>query len=150
MPFRQKLKKTFGSKKNGSGSGESSNSGSTSPRRTDIEYYKPNEIPKSKYRGKPDPEVVGAFEAYSFGDAFQSTDRRPSQALSGTFSPGGTQAQSRRASAVSRTKSSLSTSSADSDADDSVDAPEKSDLQENKTDNSSSGLYIQIFQRNLF
>lgn len=147
MPFRQKLKKTFGSKKNGSGSDESSNSGTWSPQRTDIEYYKPNEIPKSKYRGKPDPEVVGKFEAYSFTDAFQTVRRKSSQALSGTFSPGGTQAQSRRASWMSRTKSSLSTTSVGSDTDGaelrrksvaSVGAPKEADLEETEEDDTAN------------
>lgn len=111
MPIRAKLKKTFGSKKNGSG--DSTPSGTSPPLRKDIEYYKPHEIPKSKYRGKVDKEHQERLDAYSFADAFGSAPRRASQALSGTFSPGGTHAQSaaqtRRSSWQSRNPSSLST-----------------------------------------
>ena len=143
MPLGQKLKRAFGSKKNGSG--ESSSSGESTPQRTDIEYYKPHEIPKSKYKGKPDKEVQEKFEAYSFSNAFQSVRRKSSQALSGTLSPGGTQSQSRRASWMSRTHSALSVASTTSDADNSnvrrksvaaAGAPKEADLVEKNEEDS--------------
>ena len=68
--------------------------------RTDIEYYKPNEIPKSKYRGKVDPEHHASLHAFSLADAFSAARRRSSLALSGTFSPGGTKDQSAASSRV--------------------------------------------------
>lgn len=86
------------------------------PRRKDIEYYKPNEIPKSKYRGKVDKVHQAQLEAYSLEGAFNKVRRRASQALSGTFSPGGTNAQSAATSAANsrrpsfaRARSQLST-----------------------------------------
>ncbi|EHY56446.1 hypothetical protein HRR83_002472 [Exophiala dermatitidis] len=68
--------------------------------RTDIEYYKPHEIPRSKYRGKVDPEHQASLAAFSLADAFSAPARRNSMALSGTFSPGGTKAQSLAASRI--------------------------------------------------
>ena len=98
MGIRSKISKKLSSKKTGS---DLSKCDSTSgPRRTDIEYYKENEIPKSKYRGKVDPAHQEQLDSYSLGDAFQTLPRRPSQALSGTFSPGGTGSQSRRGSCI--------------------------------------------------
>src|SRR5271169_6567529 len=101
MSFRAKLKKTFGGKR----SGENTLSGDSTPRRSDIEYYKPHEIPKSKYRGHFDPEHQEKLHSFSFADAF---GRRASSIMSGAFSPGGTKAQSRRGSWMSRTKSTAS------------------------------------------
>lgn len=104
MGIRSKISKKF-SKKTGS---NSSKSGSTSPpRRTDIEYYKESEIPKSKYRGKVDKAHQEQLDSYSLGDAFQTLRRKSSQALSGTFSPGGTKSQSRRGSWIPGAKSAL-------------------------------------------
>jgi hypothetical protein len=114
MGFRDKLSKTFGSKKNGSG--DSTPSSKSPPKRKDIEYYKSHEIPKSKYRGKVDPAHRDRLASYSLGDAFTARRRKSSQALSGTFSPGGT-AQSRRGSWMSRAKSGVSTSSLGSEPD---------------------------------
>lgn len=108
MGLRVKLRKTFGSssKKSNSTSSTSNTNGNTSTPssiypneqhytdRTDIEYYKPNEIPKSKYRGKVDPAHQASLGAFSLSDAFAATTRRASLALSGTFSPGGTKSQS--------------------------------------------------------
>jgi len=144
MALRERLRKTFSYKKK-NGSDGSTPSGGTSGKRSDIEYYKPHEIPKSKYRGKVDPEHQERLESYSLGDAFASIRRRTSQALSGTFSPGGTQAQSRRASWVSRGRSSISTtrSRAGSDTDGAfrrrtsvaaAGAPQGSPLPENEVD----------------
>jgi hypothetical protein len=100
MGIRDKLRKKMSSKK--SGSADSSTPGSKSPPlRTDIEYYKPNEVPKPKYRGKVDKVHQDRLEAYSLGDAFNTIRRKSSQALSGTFSPGGTNSQSRRGSWMS-------------------------------------------------
>ena len=97
MGIRSKLSKKFGSKKTGSDSSNPSD-GTSPPHRKDIEYYKWSEIPKSKYRGKVDKAHQEKLDSYSLGDAFQNVGRRASQALSGTFSPGGTKAQSRRGS----------------------------------------------------
>lgn len=68
--------------------------------RTDIEYYKPHEIPRSKYRGKVDPEHQASLAAFSLYDAFSSAAKRSTSALSGTFSPHGTKARSLAASRV--------------------------------------------------
>lgn len=115
MAIRDRLRKRFGSKKNGS---DDSTPGDNSPRkRNDIEYYKPNEIPKSKYRGKVDKAHQDRLDSYSLGDAFNVVRRKSSQALSGTLSPGGTQSQSRRESLTGRAKSTLSTTGAGSDLD---------------------------------
>lgn len=105
MGFRDRVKKTF-KKKEGSMSGSGGSTPSTGSEshytgRTDIEYYKPHEIPKSKYRGKVDPEHKERLESYSFADAFNQVRRKSSQALSGIMSPGGTKSQSRRPSAMS-------------------------------------------------
>lgn len=110
MAIREKLKKTFGRKKEGKDGVSGSSTPSTSSEkhftgRTDIEYYKPHEIPKSKYRGKVDPEHKETLESYSFADALASMRRRSSQALSGIVSPGGTKSQSRRPSYMSRASS---------------------------------------------
>lgn len=119
MAIRQKLKARFGiSSKNASDATNAivSTEGHYTGRK-DIEYYKPHEIPKSKYgRGKVDKEHIEKLESYTFGDAFGAM-RRTSLAPSGTFSPGGTQAlsaapsaaQSRRASWMSRNGSDFST-----------------------------------------
>lgn len=104
MPIRDRLRKTFGGKKkeDSNSSGSSSVSSDTYyTGRKDIEYYKPHEIPKSKYRGRVDPEHKERLEAYSFGDAFAEVRRRSSQAFSGIMSPGGTKSQSRRPSYMS-------------------------------------------------
>jgi hypothetical protein len=108
MAIRERLRRKFGSKK---GSGDSTTGSDSPPRRTDIEYYKPHEIPKSKYKGKVDKAHQEKLEAYSLGDAFMAAGRRSSQALSGSFSPGGTQSQSRRTS-YARPRSILSVASA--------------------------------------
>jgi len=94
MGLRGKLRKTFSSKKiptidSMSITGEEQ----FYTDRTDIEYYKPNEIPRSKYRGKVDPEHQARLAAFSLADAF-AAERRSSLALSGSFSPGGTKSQS--------------------------------------------------------
>ena len=110
MTLRERIKRRF--TKN-----HSDASDGYPPRRKDIEYYKPNEIPKSKYKGKVDKVHQAQLEAYSLEGAFNKVRRRASQALSGTFSPGGTNAQSAAASAANsrrpsyaRARSQLSTS----------------------------------------
>ncbi|KIX08052.1 uncharacterized protein Z518_02707 [Rhinocladiella mackenziei CBS 650.93] len=97
MGLRVKLRRAFTSKK--------ASPDDSTPRneqyytdRTDIEYYKPHEIPKSKYKGRVDPEHQANLAAFSLADAFSTARRRTSLALSGSFSPGGTKAQSRAAS----------------------------------------------------
>lgn len=106
MAFKDRLKKTF-RKKSSSSSEVIKTESSTQQEysytgRKDVEYYKPHEIPKSKYRGKVDPEHKEHLESFCFNDAFSSPPRRPSEALSGFMSPGGTKSQSRRASYVSQ------------------------------------------------
>jgi len=100
MGLRVKLRRTFTSNKKDSTSGPTlgPNGETLYMDRTDIEYYKPNEIPKSKYRGKVDPEHAASLQAFSLADAFSAARRRSSLALSGTFSPGGTKSQSTTAS----------------------------------------------------
>lgn len=87
MGLRDTLKRTFTKKPSDASDGKP-------PRRKDIEYYKPHEIPKSKYRGKVDKLHQAQLEAYSLEGAFASVRRRASNAFSGTFSPGGTGARS--------------------------------------------------------
>ncbi|KIW84692.1 hypothetical protein Z517_00080 [Fonsecaea pedrosoi CBS 271.37] len=98
MGLRVRLRRTFTSKKNSTGSETGPNGEPYYTSRKDIQYYKPNEIPKSKYRGKVDPEHQASLQAFSLADAFSSARRRTSLALSGTFSPGGTNSQSAAAS----------------------------------------------------
>lgn len=109
MGLRLRLRKTFSSshKKPNPETHHTPTPGETYyTDRTDIEYYKPHEIPRSKYRGKVDPEHAASLAAFSLADAFASVKRRSSVALSGTFSPGGTKAQSRATSrAPSRVQS---------------------------------------------
>jgi len=98
MGLRVKLRKTFSSSTNKKNSTSSQKTGPNGEplymTRTDIEYYKPNEIPKSKYRGRVDPDHAASLQAFSMADAFSTARRRSSLALSGTFSPGGTKSQS--------------------------------------------------------
>lgn len=105
MAIRDRLRRTFKRNKDSTSSGGSTPSTGSDPNhytgRTDIEYYKPHEIPKSKYKGKVDPEHKERLEAYSFADAFSTVRRKSSQALSGIMSPGGTKSQSRRPSYMS-------------------------------------------------
>lgn len=108
MAIKDKLKKAFGRKTKDDASTSSTPSTSSEvyyTGRTDIEYYKPHEIPKSKYRGRVDPEHKETLESYSFADAFNTLKKRSSQALSGIMSPGGTRSQSRRPSYMSRASS---------------------------------------------
>lgn len=102
MAIRDKLRAKFAKNKSSSGESTPATKQSSIPGhytgRTDIEYYKPHEIPKSKYRGRVDKAHQDTLESYSFGDAFLTVKRKTSTAFSGTFSPGGTQAFSRRTS----------------------------------------------------
>jgi len=122
MQLRAKLRKTFSYKKNGSG--ESTPSTESYTGRTDIEYYKPNEIPKSKYRGRVDKAHQEKLAAFSLADAFATVRRKSSQAWSGSFSPGGTKSQSRRTSWMSST--SMRTPSATGSERDSASIQRKS------------------------
>jgi hypothetical protein len=94
MGVREKMKKAFGGKK----SGENSPSDAGTPKIPGIEYYKPGEVPRSKYRGKWDQDHQDKLHAFSFAAAFRS--RRGSGDSS--YSPSGLKAQSRRASHISR------------------------------------------------
>lgn len=98
MTFRAKVKKAL--KGNRSSGYDSSDS---PPKRTDIEYYKPGEIPRSKYRGPWNQKHQDQLHAFSFEDAFR--DRKNS--IPASCSPRGTLAQSRRSSWMSRARSSL-------------------------------------------
>lgn len=125
MSLREKIKRRLTGKRTSDGSD------GFPPRRKDIEYYKPNEIPKSKYRGKVDKIHQAQLEAYSLEGAFNKVRRRRSQALSGHYSPGGTNARSAAASAANsrrpsyqRTRSHLNESS---NNDDNEPGPERSD-----------------------
>lgn len=112
MAFKDRLRKTF--RKKSASSGEATQSKSSTSQleysytgRKDVEYYKPHEIPKSKYKGKVDPDHKEHLESFCFNDAFSSSLRRkPSDTLSGFMSPGGTKSQSRRASYISQPSSS--------------------------------------------
>ncbi|KAF7510970.1 hypothetical protein GJ744_005516 [Endocarpon pusillum] len=98
MTFRAKVRKAL---KGNKSSGDDSSS--SAPKRTDIEYYKPGEIPRSKYRGPWDQKHQDHLHAFSFKDALR--DRRNS--IPASCSPRGTPAQSRRSSWVSRARLSL-------------------------------------------
>jgi hypothetical protein len=146
MTLRDKIKRRFTGKKS------SDASDGFPPRRKDIEYYKPNEIPKSKYRGKVDKVHQAQLEAYSLEGAFQSVRRRASQALSGTFSPGGSHARSAAASAAasaansrrpsySRTRSRLSTTTGndeEGERSDSTDSTKTTSGRPNKSNSQDS------------
>ena len=94
MGVRSKMKKAFGGKK----SGDNSPGDTGTPKIPGIQYYKPGEVPKSKYRGKWDQDHQDTLHAFSFAAAFRS--RRGSGYSN--YSPAGTKAQSRRASYFSR------------------------------------------------
>lgn len=94
MGVRSKMKKAFGGKK----SGDNSPDDTGTPKIPGIQYYKPGEVPKSKYRGKWDQGHQDTLHAFSFAAAFRS--RRGSGYSN--YSPAGTKAQSRRASYFSR------------------------------------------------
>jgi hypothetical protein len=94
MGVRAKMKKAFGGRK----SGENSPSDAGTPKIPGVEYYKPGEVPRSKYRGKWDQEHQDKLHAFSFAAAFRS--RRGSGYSS--YSPSGSKAQSRRASHISK------------------------------------------------
>src|SRR5947209_13260343 len=90
MGVREKMKKAVGGKK----SGANSPSGTGTRRIPGVEYYKPGQVPKSKYRGKWDQDHQDKLHAFSFAAAFRS--RRGSG--HSAYSPSGRKAQSRRAS----------------------------------------------------
>ena len=92
MGFGKRLKKTFSKK---SEAEDDTPSRDSAWPKNDIEYYKPHEVPRSKYRGKIDLQHQQMLHSFSFDGA---AGRRASLAMSGAFSPGGTKAQSRRSS----------------------------------------------------
>lgn len=129
MAIREKLRAKFSKNKTSSSTSSQSNDTPIPGHytgRTDIEYYKPHEIPKSKYRGRVDPLHKEKLDSFNFGDSFTAV-RRASAALSGTFSPGGTKAFSRRTSYASnidsRTPARSRRSSLSSDANASFSVP---------------------------
>jgi hypothetical protein len=102
MSFRAKVRRAL---KGSKGKSDDNNP----PQRTDIEYYKPGEIPRSKYRGPWNQKHQDKLHAFSFEDAF----RDPQPTIPTAQSPRGTTAQSRRSSWVSRARSSLGGRSSD-------------------------------------
>lgn len=145
MGLRENLKRRFTKKASDASDGYP-------PRRKDIEYYKPHEIPKSKYRGKVDKVHQAQLDAYSLEGAFSSARRRASNALSGTFSPGGTGARSAATSlapsavnsrrpSYARERSHLSTaSSVSEERDESPESTEGRAGAKSNSQDSSPGL----------
>ena len=136
MGLRDRLKKI----KNRSGS--NTPSGNSTPK---IEYYKPGEEPKPKYRGKIDKEHSDKLQAFTFSDAW---NRRKSNFSDGhgTMSPGGTMAQSRATSFIGslRRKSVASASGSDRDRDNkdmrrksTAAPPETATVKENEVDDTN-------------
>lgn len=101
MPFRAKVRSVFGGKK--SAGDLTTPVSDRSPRRTDIEYYKPGQLPPSKYPGHWNEKHQRKLHAFSFQAA--SRDRKGS--IPSSHSPGGSIAQSRRSSWASRVRQSL-------------------------------------------
>lgn len=99
MPFREKVKKALGGTRNSRDDPDSN----YPPRRSDIEYYKPHEIPRSKYRGPWNQKHQDSLQAFSFQEATQN--RKGS--IPASYSPRGTNAMSRRSSWLSKARSSL-------------------------------------------
>lgn len=109
MPFRAKLKKAFGSGRSNSKSSTPSGDGSNTPNghhthRTDIEYYKPGEIPRSKYRGPWNKEHQEKLHSFSFNFG----GRKSSVSGNSNWSPSASRAQSRRSSWISAKRPSTS------------------------------------------
>jgi hypothetical protein len=94
MGVREKMKKAFGGKK----SGDNSPSETGTPKIPGVEYYKPSQVPKSKYRGKWDQGHQDKLHAFSFAAAFK-TRRDSGHSI---YSPSGRKAQSRRPSYFSK------------------------------------------------
>src|ERR1700728_2448646 len=94
MGVREKMKKAFGGKK----SGDNSPNDAGTPGIPGVEYYKPGQVPKSKYRGKWDQDHQDKLHAFSFAAAFRSR-KGSGHSL---YSPSGRKAQSRRASYFSK------------------------------------------------
>src|SRR4051794_13386886 len=94
MGVREKMKKAFGGKK----SEDNSPNDTGTPKIPGLEYYKPGQGPKSKYRGKWDQDHQDKLHAFSFAAAFRSR-RGSGQSI---YSPSGRKAQSWRASCFSK------------------------------------------------
>jgi hypothetical protein len=99
MPFREKVKKAFGGKKDTN----SDSSADYPPKRKDIEYYKPGEIPSSKYQGPWNQKHQDSLQAFSFEESF-GNGKVP---ITPSYSPRGTLSQSRRSSWMNRARSSF-------------------------------------------
>ena len=97
MPFREKVKRAFGGKK------EPGVGADDVPKRDDIEYYKPSEMPSSRYRGPWNQKHQDSLQAFSFEDAC----RDGNDSVTPSYSPRGTRSQSRRSSWINRARSSL-------------------------------------------
>lgn len=97
MPFREKAKKLFRSKRSSDDSLSKSSSSNSSRERWPSNVYKPGEaMPRPKYRRPPTKEHKEKLESFSFADAW----RRKS--YQSNYSPMGTRAPSRRNSLFSR------------------------------------------------
>lgn len=112
-------------------------SGTSTPK---IEYYKPGEEPKPKYRGKIDKEHADKLHSFSFSDAWSRRKSTVSEGH-GTMSPGGTMAQSRATSFIGslRKKSVASGNGSDRDSRDlrrksTAAQPETATVKENEVD----------------
>ena len=125
-------------------SGSTATSGTTTPK---IEYYKPGEEPRPKYRGTVSKEHTEKLQSFSFSDAWKDKESgRKSSASSvhGLMSPGGTVAQSRATSFVAslRKKSIASGSESDTDGRDArrksvAIQPETGTVKENPLDDTN-------------
>jgi len=97
MPFRENMKKAFGTKR----SGESTPSGAQTPSPNGPgtpPQFTPTEVNMLKKRGKWDQQHQDRLLSFSFADAW---NRRRSSAHT-SYSPAGTKSQSRRSSWKSR------------------------------------------------
>ena len=98
MPFREKAKALFKSRKSGESLLSKTSSKDSSNDRLPSNVYKPGEaMPRPKYRKPPTKEHKEKLESFSFGDSWR---RRKS--VQSTYSPMGTRAPSRKNSLFSR------------------------------------------------
>lgn len=96
MPFREKAKNLFKSKRN------ADSLSTTSTNDSNHDKYQPGEsMPPPKYRRQPQKEHKDKLEAFSFGDAWRK------RSFQSTHSPMGTRASSRRTSFLSQGRKSI-------------------------------------------
>jgi hypothetical protein len=142
MSFRAKVRKVL--KGSSSSSKAKSDDNPTPPQRTDIEYYKPGEIPRSKYRDPWNQKHQDKLHAFSFEDA--SRDPQPSMEPAPPQSPWGTVAHSRRSSWVSRARSSLGGGRSDAEEDDDDDGAVARRKSHNKKKNNRGFVRHQVVE----